>query len=375
MVVLRNIVELCSFRSVYNDSLLKYLTTSKELSKDYKINSIYLDEEMKQFLSERHSNSTGKNKLSRVLAKIRFSKWLSRRFHFDKENDIVNIQFVSILDIFLVSFLNQNFNKIIISFWGSDLLRQKKWKLALLFPLFNICTYITFETDDMRQDFERRVSDKYSSKIKIVQHGSTVLDAIDGCSNNEIKSFKNKWNLPDDRKIIVIGYNGYRAQRHIAAIQSMMDAKINSDEVFIIFPWTYGNEDSSYRNEVEEFVSGKFHYVFLDEFLSDNEVASLRMITDILVQIQTTDALSSSMLETLYAGNAVITGKWLPYESALKKGLYLKLVDSPKDVGQALISSLHEDTAQHQVDQNKSIIFQLLSWKSNIEQWISLYVN
>lgn len=367
------VVELCSFHSVYNDSLVKYLNIAPGFKDKYEVKIIYLEDEYKKFIDE--NNIKPSNKITRQVSYVRFGKWINKKFHFNKNKDIVNIQFANPHALYLIPFLKKNFLKIFLSFWGSDLFRQKKAVLSIMQPLFSICNSITFETEEMVSFFKKNVSTKYNTKLRIVGHGSTVIENIKNISSECVEVFRNKWGIPSDKKNIVIGYNGFRAQQHIRAIESIYRAQINPNDILIILPWTYGNEDVAYRAEVEASLSGKFQYLFIDKFLTDDEVSALRVVTDILIQIQTTDALSSSMLETLYAGNQVITGSWLPYESAINDGVTLNLVDEPKDVGEKLKEILNANVNQEQIKRNKEIIYDILSWESGIRNWISLYID
>jgi len=367
------VVELCSFHSVFNDSLVKYLNIAPSFKDKYEVKIIYLEDEYKKFIDE--NNIKPSNKITRQVSYVRFGKWVNKKFHFNKNKDIINIQFANPHVLYLIPFLKKNFLKIFLSFWGSDLFRQKKAVFSIMQPLFGMCNSITFETEEMVNYFKKNVSTKYNTKLRIVGHGSTVIENIKNISSEYVEVFRNKWGIPSDKKNIVIGYNGFRAQQHIRAIESIYRTQINPNDILIILPWTYGNEDVAYRAEVEASLSGKFQYLFIDKFLTDDEVSALRVVTDILIQIQTTDALSSSMLETLYAGNQVITGSWLPYESAINEGITLNLVDDPKDVGEKLKEILNANVNQEQIKRNKDIVYDILSWESGIKNWISLYID
>ncbi len=64
-----------------------------------------------------------------------------------------------------------------------------------------------------------------------------------------------------------------------------------------------------------------------------------------MIQLQATDSFSSSMRETLYAGNIVITGDWLPYGTLDEKGVFMLKVSSVEEAERSLsmlsITSTH----------------------------------
>ena len=93
-----------------------------------------------------------------------------------------------------------------------------------------------------------------------------------------------------------------------------------------------------------------------------NETAMFRKACDALIQVQDTDVLSGSMLEHLYAGNAVVTGDWLPYGKLIAFGVLCRslwTVKSIKEVPTWLRVALRyseETTGLHR-------IYEFTSWK------------
>jgi ABC-type proline/glycine betaine transport system substrate-binding protein len=60
-------------------------------------------------------------------------------------------------------------------------------------------------------------------------------------------------------------------------------------------------------------------YLILKEYLSRDALAALRVAADITIFMPESDAMSAAALETIYAGNVLAAGAWLPY------GLYRRL--------------------------------------------------
>lgn len=367
---MKKVVQLCSFHSSYNDDLQKRLTENSEFNSEFELVKIYIDDEMNKFLS---GNPIKKSLTAKIISYFRFNKWLCRNYHFNNKQDIVNIQFVNTIHFFLCPFIKKNFNAVIVSFWGSDLLRQKKIVLKFLKRVFDIADVITVETEELKRIFLEMVSEEYESKIRIVKFGSSLLDVMDKCSESDISAFLSAWSIPSDKTIIVIGYNNCKAQQHLSAVKSILSAKLETDDIFVIIPWTYGSGDDLYRKELEDEMKGKINYCFIDKRLSDPEVGCLRFISNIFIQIQTTDSLSASMLETLYAGNNVITGNWLPYEELVQKGIKMEMINEPSETGKAVRKLIADGTSENVMRNNKMIARNILSWQENIKSWLSLY--
>jgi glycosyltransferase involved in cell wall biosynthesis len=108
--------------------------------------------------------------------------------------------------------------------------------------------------------------------------------------------------------------------------------------------------------------------------MNDREVAFLRLSSDIMIQVQNTDSFSSSMREHLYAGNVVITGDWLPYETLDKKGCFMLKVSDVDLVGEKLVYAINNlDSLKKRCQGNPEIIWELSSWENNIDSWCNLY--
>ena len=372
------LLQLCSFHSIYNDNLQNELLKSGFFSENFSLSVIYLDDEIND-ISQRLYNKAfaGVNRLQRIKCLRQFNKNLSMTFEseYDASRDIVNIQFASDILLFIISLLKKSFARIIVSYWGSDLFVTPYYIQVLMTPLLRSSKYITVETEKEKYILSSKFHNKFNDKIKVVRFGLTELEYIDNIKQSDVNTFVDKYDIDLKRNIIVIGYNRREMQQHIEVIKSIVENdQIDKTKIQIIIPWTYGQCEPHYKEQIMEALGGKIRYCFIDEFMSDVEVAVLRAITPVLIQVQTTDALSSSMLETLYAGNMVITGSWLPYDDLYDMGIKMVKVDSASMTGDALAEVVCNPVSREKTDGNRSIISQYSSWTSNLKDWIELYI-
>jgi hypothetical protein len=171
-------------------------------------------------------------------------------------------------------------------------------------------------------------------------------------------------------KIIVVGYNGSPNQQHFDIINSL--SKYNWNDDLFIFPFTYGGT-KLYRKKLEIMINKKeLSYLFIDDYLSNEKIAALRVISDVLVQLQTTDALSASTQEHLYAGSRVIVGSWLPYSFLRDNGVIYETVDSVDEIGEYLNKTITNKISKYKKNHNNKIIRNLSSWDETINCWYSL---
>ena len=115
-------------------------------------------------------------------------------------------------------------------------------------------------------------------------------------------------------------------------------------------------------------------FVVFTDFMDFQDMAEYALISDIMLHVQTTDQLSSTMLEEIYAESIVIAGKWLPYSSLHEMGIYFLDVDEIKD-----ITCLLEDVVMNineykqRCRGNSDIVWNHSSWNALAPKWHALW--
>lgn len=367
------VVQLISFSSIYNDNLQNELRNNKEFCELFDQEVINLEIEKREFEKVNGYKEYAKNgKLKKIFYWLQFNKYLGTKYAFLK-GSIVDIQFVSTQYFYLLPFLESTFRKIIISFWGSDLLRLEEKQFFKLKQIVRAANYISFETSEFTRIFKKKIGSGYDAKIRTARFGISLLNDIDAISEKDLSNFASKHGIDRNRKIVAIGYNRGKAHQHLEVVESIIREGVDPNQLQLVFPWTYGPEDKEYQSEIQKLLDGKYDYSFIDNSLTNLEVAALREITNYMIQVQTTDVMSSSMLETLYAKNTVITGTWLPYDDIYNAGVVMNTVSSVSEVGKMLTKVLNEPMKEDILDRNKLIIGDLYTWDSCISTWVELY--
>ncbi|OOF20419.1 hypothetical protein BZJ17_13275 [Salinivibrio sp. IB574] len=293
-----------------------------------------------------------------------FYKWF---FSSNSKYKSIDVHFVNIYYLPILPLLKLKCESLNLVFWGSDLLRCKYQKL--LGVMIGMADVINISSENMKRELVSKFSNSLKGKqITINRFGSLSLDLVDKVNkadaNNDNCYFYESLNKFDNKTIVTIGYNASRAQQHLKVIKTIKD-KCHVDSYVFVFPFTYGVEDSSYINEIKAATEG-LNVVFLEEYMTDFEIAYLRIKTDIFIQVQITDAFSMSMQEHMYAGNRVITGSWLKYDELSSERTVFEQVDSIDEIGGLLDRPLLSvDEKNH----NRNIIHKLSNWTSVIDGW------
>lgn len=291
--------------------------------------------------------------------------------------DHISIHYALHFYSFFIFSLKKMSNFVSICIWGSDFYRISDKKRNKMNKLFDKCDSIIISNPKMSSEFSNYYENRFLQKIRNVGFGIGKLDLIENVSTIFSKrDLKNSLNLPEDKLIITIGYNGLEAQQHLLVLEALTKIpKYLLNDLFIIIPFGYGG-NKTYKNSIINKIEDLgVQYIIFDSFISDEDVAKIRICTDFVINAQTTDAASASLQEHLYSGNILLAGNWLPYDYFLDIGIKLwtfeksELNEKIKDI------LVNFSSYSNQVVNNREYIKNLSSWNSRIVQWINVFEN
>lgn len=287
---------------------------------------------------------------------------------FNENYDIVNIQFAALPYLVLLPFARKNCKRVIVSFWGSDILRQKK-RNRLTYYLLRYADVITMSTTEMVKKFKYLYGEELYSKVKIAHFGSNVISEIDMI--NDHGSVRRNWGIPRDKITISIGYNADSAQNHIPVLEQIKKLpQDDKNKIHILMRLTYGLKSKEYINSITDAVkqTGCTYTLFFD-YLSPKQSAEVTCITDIFIHAQKSDARSASMCEHLYAGCLVINPKWINYSEIDAFDLKFEHFEELNEIILDNLCYKTENKYKVELSNNKEIIKRLISWEYFIPAW------
>lgn len=317
-------------------------------------------------------NKLGNNRPMWKLKRIAF--YYIYIYQLARKYDVLDFQglFVSYYAKVIPQMRNRG-KRVIVTIWGSDFYRREKHMGNLLLPCLENANIIHLGTDQMKKDF-LKVYPQYKNKIRICHFGLTQLDMLKSMLEGHLNYDADFMEIPQGKTVITCGYNGAREQRHhqiIDAISSLPeDVK---DTLYLIVPMTYGG-NAEYRGTVALKLreSGILHNIFTEN-LSLTEVMTLRIKSDIAVNIQTTDAFSGSIQEHIMAGSLLVVGDWLPYEILDDHGIFLCKTSLDTLSQNVLWAIKHYKDKRPLLKENKEKIYSLSSWQSCASLWSDIY--
>lgn len=291
---------------------------------------------------------------------------------FCKNADVIDIHFVDKSYKKILSYLGSR-QKLVCSLFGSDLYRtnsQFKKEQSLIFERSNCIIMGENMVDYFNECFPEN-----ECKIQFTQYGSKRIDLISQEYSEQKKlELKKRYGIDPTKIVVTCGYNAIKEQQHLKIISHINSLSEEIQRKLHLFvPLTYGGDLGNIEEINKALERQKISYHCFVSHLSDIELMEIRIVSDVTINMQTTDALSSSVKEALVAQNLLIVGDWLPYNVYRELGVYY-LTSSFDN----LCSNIEHGLSLYANEKNRLIVNSKLisnyaSWKVLTPQWVNIY--
>lgn len=288
--------------------------------------------------------------------------------------DIIDIHFFGdIFDNLIDEFIARN-KRVKITIWGSDFYRASNSRREQQRNYYRKVDLIQNASLKMQNDF-LEVYPECNLKTRIAHFGIIQFDTISDLLNSgDSKSFKDELGIPEDKLIIACGTNGNPAQQHfeLLTILGNLPTAIKN-QIFLLVPMTYGC-DRQYIETVRQVLhsTGLPNKLFVSN-LSIPDVCKLRIISDIAITIQKTDAFSAAIQEHIFAGSLLIAGNWLPYCKLNDNNIYYLSIKL-EELGNVIEESVcNINDIKIECENNRLKMRKLSSWEASISSWVDNY--
>lgn len=231
--------------------------------------------------------------------------------------DVCHIHYLNIYSCILYLLNKKRFNKLILTFWGSDILVKDKRAYWFRKRCMKYADQITLSVHKTLRTFHDKYGHSFDDKVRIVRFMSGTIDIIkDKLLHSNPSESKKQLGLPLDKISITLGYNADSSQHQDLLIEYLESLPYNiKNKLFIVVPMTYSRIDNNYIENVEKALqNSSIKGKILTDYMTYTQMADLSIASDIYVNSRDTDAFSNSMKEQLFAGTLMIQGKWLEYD-------------------------------------------------------------
>lgn len=258
-----------------------------------------------------------------------------------------------------------------ITIWGSEVLRASDEELKDLEWGYANANCIR-GVDKILNRLSLVYDGKYDGKMIKTYFGNTNFELFDSMTNTQVEKIaQNLFIKKPDKLTVTCGYNGLREQQHTIIIDAIrkLPSEIK-EKMHLVFPMTYGL-NAEYRKELNILLeSAGVSYTVLDRFLSTEELASLRLASDIIINTQTTDAFCAAIQDHLYCGGVLIIADWLEYPQYDDKEVFYFKASLETLSDTIMKSVVHFEEIKEKTKENKCKLRQLTSWNVAIGRWI-----
>ena len=281
--------------------------------------------------------------------------------NWDRYDLIVNM-FVNYRDLMITSKLRTKETKTAMYFAGSELLRKSKAAVRLYNVFLPHADRYVMGSRTLLKDFNRKFGPKFHGEV--INFGVSVFDSIDQLLKSG--TIQKKGNT------FCIGYNGMQAHQHLAVLD--LFAKLSTrlkNKASIIVPMTYGSS-VDYQGAVKEKLEQiGIAYQLYTEYRNNDQMAELWCTADYFINAQTTDSLSASVLESVYAGCELISPTWLDYPEYREFGVQKTDYRNFEELYTIIVNILDGDF-KPAGGCNRQTLYDKMSWKAARKKWASL---
>lgn len=276
---------------------------------------------------------------------------------------------------YFVDLIDKCAKKIVLNVGGSDFYRSNETMLKYLHKLIDVADVVNVQSINVKEDFVKAFPET-EKKVEITNYGLEIIDYIPQRSERKINVVMQYFSLPKDKIIVTCGHNGYKAHQHVEIIQAISKLESNiKKRICCVFPMTYPPENDDYiESLIIHLESMGVEYRVLTEYMDFKSMADYASISDIMIHVQTTDQLSSTMLEEMYAGSIVIAGSWLPYKWLKEKGIEFWTVKKIEDITDVLTDIINNyDEYREKCSVNRNVVYDIASWENLAQKWVALW--
>lgn len=301
---------------------------------------------------------------------LSLKEWIKNCIKCGTHYDIINFQFLKHNSIGLWPNLKQIASKLVLTPWGSDILRASSSELEKIKNDALHCDIITItENDRFNVQIKQSIGNNNVQYLHL-DLGSEVIDNLSSRLNISREDSKKYLGL-SGKYIIEIGYNGHSAQNHLDVIESIQSIReLLPKNLCIVLPMTYGLTENYKEEIITRLKLYNLDYKLYTEYLSIDEIFYLRRSPDIFIHAQKSDANSASLAEYMICGTTIVNATWLSYANREVYGKPYYEFSDFSELSNAILLACENGTL---IKSELISDMKKLGWGYWSSQWANLY--
>lgn len=268
--------------------------------------------------------------------------------------------------------------KVISNYWGSDWLRANDTRKQYQKYILELSDYIVADSLQICEQLNEYWNNNLQEKIQYIRFKTPVINIMQSgeIDKGTKKTFMEKYHIPSGKRVVTCGYSASNEHNHGGIVNAIKElSKGIKENLFIIVPMTYDGKYKEYVDEIKQAIKeSAAQGVVITNYLDFKEVVLLRLVTDIFINVEPTDAYSSTMIEYAYCNKITIIGKWLDYSQLEKQGAYFEKIDGIEELTGTLANVLNNfEEVQKLFSRNKAASEKFQEDSAGNERWRKLY--
>lgn len=257
-------------------------------------------------------------------------------------------------------------------FCGSDIVRADSLTCAILKKYLGKIDYAILASTNVQRAFVEKIPHFDDCRRATIHLGISAFSNIDWeIEYSGIEKCKSSFGISTEEITLCIGYNGSNDQNHLRVLEQIKTMpKDVKGKIVVLLPMTYAGTER-YIAQVEAAAKDSgFKFIIFKEYMQRRKVAQFRLATDIFINAQTSDGLSGSVLEVLYAGALLLNASWLHYVEYDTWGVKYSTFSRFEDLPGLLADVMHIPFTR--CEENRDILAGTMSWYQCKDAWDAL---
>jgi glycosyltransferase involved in cell wall biosynthesis len=295
--------------------------------------------------------------------------------------DIVHVHYLA-RDALIPALKRHRKFRYFISIWGSDLNLKSRNYLSRVIQLLAliICDKVHINNSAYRSRIKSTY--RYWNNRKFISISWGINSHFfENLSNETASALKRDLNINQDDIIILSHRNHKQLYNHHTLINAI--PKVVADHPNAKFIFTKGSCDPAYLEQSKKLVkqlSVSTHFLFIDRWLTDQEIHALLNISDISINIPFMDGLPASLFEIMSTKAVPIVSNLKNYHDFFKNqinGFYLNDLDDKNELSALILKGLNNVSKyQKQFSSiNNAYVKEYQNWDTQKNKFLDFYQN
>lgn len=292
----------------------------------------------------------------------------------NRKFDTIHILNVKRENFWLIPFFKKRSRLLYISVYGRSTFSSSK---RFLFKhVFHYVDMFLFSNSSLMMGFNEVYKKIPPSKLKNLTLPLRTLSENENISLATVNNFISKYDIKPNLLNISCSSTIASYDQHFKIIDSIAEVE-KTDNLQLFFLLTYGGNVKE-RKEILEYIDKKlphFNKIIFSEYLNENELKIYRSLTDVYINMRTTDQLAGAIIESLYNEALLISADWLDYRTLDDLEVFYKKIKNFLELTEVLNNIQAEfDIFKNQFSKsNKERILNFFSLQSVMKQYHKIY--